>query len=373
MTDFMDMFCEMLPMASNLQNKNNEVRNVLDKTVGEYMENIADIGDEVFLTSATGGWLDAWGRDYGVIRRVDESDDSFRERIIFEKLEYLTAHNLQEIYGVQLFSAFDGFYAPDNDLTSDNPYLTDWFMGVAPEETQNILNKKFILGTSVMWYDGNELDYIIQYSTNDKLLRNYLDLYNADTLNEYVWGISLKSIKLTLPITKTVRKLFYQQTNLTDVKLNIPQATDCYMMFSKCIGLASVELELPNCQMAQNMFSQCTSLTSITLKLPKARYMWSAFSGCTGLTSADIDFGDSDIDPKQLFYNCTGLKNVKLNMTSFNMSWGTTALFSGCSALESIDINIPTSKVDGFKSYVNGLSLSNLTTLIINGEEVDLS
>ena len=373
MSVFIGMLCDMLPMASNLQNKNNEVRKVLDYTVGEYMDNLSEINDELFLTSATGGWLDAWGRDYGVIRKIDESDDDFRERIIFEKLEYLTTHNLQNIYGVRLFSAFDGFYAEDNDLTSDNPYITDWFMGIAPEETQNILNNKFVLGTTVMWYNGEELDYIIQYSTNAKLLKNYLDLYNADNLTNYLWGASLKSVKLTLPLVTKAQKLFYQQTNLTDVKLTLPKATDCYMMLSRCNSLSSVELELPNCKMAQSMISQCTSLTSITLKLPKARYAWSVFNGCTALTSADIDFGESNVDIMRLFNGCTALKNVKLNLSNYYQNYGQQDFFHNCSNIETIDVTLPESKVSGFKTYINGLNLTHLTTLIINGEEVDLS
>lgn len=396
MSVFIGMLCDMLPMASNLQNKNNEVRKVLDYTVGEYMDNLSEINDELFLTSATGGWLDAWGKDYGVIRKIDESDDDFRERIIFEKLEYLTAHNLQNIYGVRLFSAFDGFNPVENDLTSDNPYLTDWFMGVAPEETQNILNNKFVLGTTVMWYNGEELDYIIQYSTNAKLLKNYLDLYNADNLTNYLWVVSLKSVKLTLPLVTKAQKLFYQQTNLTDVKLTLPKATDCYMMLSKCNSLSSVELEVPNCRMAQSMFSQCTSLTSITLKLPKAykawnvfkgctaltnitlklpkaRYAWSVFNGCTALTSADIDFGESNVDIMKLFDGCTALKNVKLNLSNYYQNYGHQDFFHNCSNIETIDVTLPESKVSGFKTYINGLNLTHLTTLIINGEEVDLS
>ena len=147
----MDMLIEMLPLHSQLQKPDNPLRTVLDKSVGEYMDNISDIEDELFLTSATGGWLDAHGRDYGVSRRIDEDDESYRERIIFEKLEYLTAHNLQEIYGLSLYCYVSGFDATDNDLTSDNPYLCSKYMSIADTDLQGTLDKKFILDGGITW------------------------------------------------------------------------------------------------------------------------------------------------------------------------------------------------------------------------------
>ena len=151
MSDYIDMFVEMLPMHSNIQNKNNQLRKVLDKSVGEYMDNMNDILDQVFLTSATGGWLDAHGKDYGVLRKIDESDDDYRKRIIFEKLEYLTAENLQEIYGLTLYCFVSDFDPTDNDLTSDNPYASNRYMSVASDELKSILNNKFIIGDGIVW------------------------------------------------------------------------------------------------------------------------------------------------------------------------------------------------------------------------------
>ena len=393
MTDFMDMFVEMLPMASNLQNKNNEVRKVLDYTIGEYMENISDIGDELFLTSATGGWLDAWGRDYGVIRRVDEDDDSFRERIIFEKLEYLTAHNLQEIYGVQLFSAFDGFDATENDLTSDNPYLTDWYMGVAPTETQNILNKKFILGGSIIWYNNEELDYLIEYNTNNPILRNYIELYDLEYLEGYNWNsVSLKKVKLTLTKAEYLNAFLYEQHYLTDASLNCPNAINGLNLFANCQSLTSVNLDLPKIRVMTTMFDNCVNLESISLNFPKveiARYSFRAcqslenvdlnlpsltlandmFVGCVGLNDIDLDL-PSVRYADNMFKSCGYLKNVKLNMPKLSSFID---IFKSCVRLETIDVTIPTTLVNSFKSYVLGLELSNLTSFKINGEEVDLS
>ena len=130
---------------------------------------------------------------------------------------------------------------------------------------------------------------------------------------------------------------------------------------------------MPICDSANDMFSGCTSLTNITLKLPKVRAVSSGFNGCTGLISADIDFGNSNPDIVQLFNGCTALKNVKLNLSNYSGNYGQQNFLKNCSNIETIDITLPESGVSGFKTYVSGLNLTHLTSLIINGEEVDLS
>ena len=151
MSVFMEMLVELLPLGSALQKEDNELRKVLDRSVGEFMDSLELPFDELFLTSATGGWLDAHGKDYGVPRRLDEDDESYRERIVFEKLEYLTVGNLIGIYGLELFAFVSDFDPVDNMLTSDNPYLSSRYMGVADETTRDILDKKFVLGAEVTW------------------------------------------------------------------------------------------------------------------------------------------------------------------------------------------------------------------------------
>ena len=153
MSTFMDMMVEMLPQHSALQDEDNQLRTVLDKSVGEFMDSVSTevVFDGLFLQTASGGWLDAHGRDYGVIRKQDESDESYRERIIFEKLEYLTVRNLIEIYGLTLYVFVDDFDASENCLTSDNPYISSKYMSVASDELKEILNKKFVLDGEIEW------------------------------------------------------------------------------------------------------------------------------------------------------------------------------------------------------------------------------
>ena len=172
MSVFLDMLVELLSLGSALQKEDNELRKVLDRSVGEYMDNVELPLDELFLTSASGGWLDAHGRDYGVSRRPDEDDESFRERIVFEKLEYLTVGNLMTVYGLDLY-AFVSLYNPlVNQLTSDNPYISDRYMSIADETTQEILDKKFMLDNRVVWLDevtGENYNSIIDINGQEVL------------------------------------------------------------------------------------------------------------------------------------------------------------------------------------------------------------
>ena len=152
MSDSLDMLWDLLPMASVLQRKDNQLRIVLDRTVGEWLDNFSQPYEQLFLTSATGGWLDAHGKDYGVPRRIDEDDESYRQRIIYEKLDHLTPALLNNVYNVQLFSYRSDFDVTDNTLVSDNPYIDNGgYLGLADSDTMDILDKKFILDSGVTW------------------------------------------------------------------------------------------------------------------------------------------------------------------------------------------------------------------------------
>ena len=152
MSDFVDMLVEMLPMHSELQKEDNPFRKVLDRTVGAYMDDFEIPYEQIFLTSATGGWLDAHGKDYGIPRKIDETDEHYRERIIYEKLDHLTPQLLKDMYNVELFTYRNDFDVTENTLVSDNPYINNGgFLGLTDSDTTDILDKKFILDLGVNW------------------------------------------------------------------------------------------------------------------------------------------------------------------------------------------------------------------------------
>ena len=151
MSTFVDMLVEMLPLHSAIQKSDNPLRKVLDKSVGEWMDGFEQPYDELFLSTASGGWLDAHGRDYGVPRKLDEDDESYRERIVYEKLDHLTVGLLYTVYGLDLFVFVEDFDPLENTLTSDNPHISNKYMSIADSDLQAILNGKFVLEGEVSW------------------------------------------------------------------------------------------------------------------------------------------------------------------------------------------------------------------------------
>jgi len=171
MSEFMDSLVERLPLHSALQKSDNQGRKVLDYTVGEFMDNhdVTELLEGMFLTSATGGYLDLWGRQYKVTRRTDETDDSYRERIIQESLGHLTTDYLQEVFGLTVYAYVSNFNPANNTLTSDNEYInSNGYMIFTDDRTIATLENKFVLDSNVhlrncygcLFYDSGVNDFV---------------------------------------------------------------------------------------------------------------------------------------------------------------------------------------------------------------------
>ena len=135
---------ERLPVNSQLQNPNNQMHIIIQNTIGELLDNFEIDYDQFFLQDATGKYLDLHGKQYGIGRKNNESDEEYRNRIILGAYEYATVKVLTEIYGVKFYANVDNFENNTNLLCSDNPYLTSELMGFISEEVYNILDEKFI-------------------------------------------------------------------------------------------------------------------------------------------------------------------------------------------------------------------------------------
>ena len=144
----MSFYCtgiiERLPVNSQLQNPNNQMHIIIQNTIGELLDNFEIDYDQFFLQDATGKYLDLHGKQYGIGRKNNESDEEYRNRIILGAYEYATVKVLTEIYGVEFYANVDNFENNSNLLCSDNPYLTSELMGFISEEVYNILDEKFI-------------------------------------------------------------------------------------------------------------------------------------------------------------------------------------------------------------------------------------
>ena len=135
---------ERLPVNSQLQNPDNPMHNIIQNTIGELLDNFEIDYDQFFLQDATGKYLDLHGKQYGIGRKNNESDEEYRNRIILCAYEYATVKVLTEIYGVKFYANVDNFENNTNLLCSDNPYLTNELMGFISDEVYNILDEKFI-------------------------------------------------------------------------------------------------------------------------------------------------------------------------------------------------------------------------------------
>ena len=157
MSDVGEAIINRMPLQSPIRNPNNPMNKVIQNTVGAYMDtyNVIEWCSQHFITDATGKYLDVQGKDYGVKRKTDESDEDYRKRIIYEMLGHLTVDYIKDVYGVDLYVQPSSEFDEESTLTSDNEHLIDvehnGFFGVTDSTTKAILNKKFVLGDSITW------------------------------------------------------------------------------------------------------------------------------------------------------------------------------------------------------------------------------
>ena len=326
MSDFGKALFDLLPVHSALQNKDNPGRKVIDNTVGEWFDrhDINRFYDNLFLDTATGGYLDLFGRDYGIGRRLNESDDDYRLRIIQEKNDNLTPVYLEQLYGVKLYSYVESFNAHNNMLTSDNAYINQsHYMAEATDDNKRLLSKKFILDTTLLWLNDGALNLIYDVDGNYVLV-DYLGVFTASSLNSFFEDENfIKSVELYNLQGTGGQKLFESCARLESVVLSAPNMTSGYSVFKDCVNLVEVDVDLPNVEHCGIMFRGCSKLETIKANLP------------------------SLTDFTNMFYQSPKIKYL--------------------------NVNIPESKVSSFETYVLGLNLHYLTTFIVNGEEVDLS
>lgn len=154
MTDMGEDIITRIGVNSALNKSDNPMRKIIVEGIGGWLQSKDDFPffEQFFLQEAEGKYLDLHGKDYDVKRRLNESDEDYRKRIIYSVLGHLTTLYIVDVYGVELYYNIPNFDVNDNCLTSDNPYLgSEGFMGIADETTKAILNKKFIMGTNFRW------------------------------------------------------------------------------------------------------------------------------------------------------------------------------------------------------------------------------
>ena len=135
-----------------LENPDNPFRKILDGTVGEYLANYDNHIYDLFLTRASGGYLDRHGEMYGLYRREDESDASFRQRIWMEEFIVQSTSDFLSL-DVMLWVYFTDIL-DKNVLSSRNPYLKNehdtGFMFLATGSDSEYIQGKFFVG-DILW------------------------------------------------------------------------------------------------------------------------------------------------------------------------------------------------------------------------------
>ena len=151
---FGEAIIDRLHPDCSLRDADNPMRSVLLGTVGAILDDfdLYDSMEAPYLQNATGVYLDLHGKDLGVRRKYQESDDDYRKRLFYEVLGVLSVAYLLNVYDLTLYSKVDDFTVDGLTLTSDNPYIRDTgFMSTASDEIQQILESKFVIGGGIEW------------------------------------------------------------------------------------------------------------------------------------------------------------------------------------------------------------------------------
>ena len=142
---------DLLPVNSNIHGTPFE--DLINNTIGYFLELIEEeidhMNDGCFIDTAEGRYLDLWGKDYGIPRLNDESDEDYRKRLKILPLEQFTIQTLYDIYDLQLLTMqYASLIFDDEKLYSDNHFLSNIYFTSCSDETWDDLNKKFV---NVTW------------------------------------------------------------------------------------------------------------------------------------------------------------------------------------------------------------------------------
>ena len=147
---------DLLPVQSNIHGTPFE--DLINNTIGYFLEMIEEevdaMNDGCFIDTAEGRYLDLWGKDYGIPRLNDETDEDYRKRLKILPLERFNIQTLYEVYDLQLLTRNDTSFN-DLKLYSDNHFLDDeYWIGVSDEEWMEI-SRKFITTNKIRRITGN--------------------------------------------------------------------------------------------------------------------------------------------------------------------------------------------------------------------------
>ena len=148
----------------NLLNPDNPMRTILLNTIGEWLQRYddAEFYEQLFLATAERDYLDLHGVMYGVYRKPEEDDDTYRNRIVYESISHLTSNYVNDVFNLNVYVDTEGMEEGEVNilnpmiLTSDNPCINsaDGYFILLDNENDNrraALNKKMVIGGNLKW------------------------------------------------------------------------------------------------------------------------------------------------------------------------------------------------------------------------------
>ena len=126
----------------------------LNNSIGYFLElienGVTSMNEGCFINTAEGKYLDLWGKDLGIPRLNEESDEDYRTRLMISPLEQFTINTVYELYDLQLMTKPTSTSNLNLTLMSDNHFLNNKYYVDCSDEVWNELNKKF-LTANVLW------------------------------------------------------------------------------------------------------------------------------------------------------------------------------------------------------------------------------
>ena len=137
----------------NLHDPENDGYKIIDGTIGEYLENYDNHLMDLFITRATGGYLDLHAGLYGLVRHDGEDDSGLRSRVLTD-ISILQRTSDFTGLDVVLWVFFTGLVDDKNVLSSRNPYLKNehdtGYVFIGTGVDSDYLQGKFILN-DILW------------------------------------------------------------------------------------------------------------------------------------------------------------------------------------------------------------------------------
>ena len=228
------------------------------------------------------------------------------------------------------------------------------------------------INMSYMFYNCSNLISIISDSRFAKYISdmNYM-FYNCNSLN----FINLEKFLTTDELDIDLSYMFYNCNSLTSIKFNENsfKVKDTKYMFYNCnsltyINLGQISTLSPYIDLSY-MFYNCYSLTSISfpssINVNNMKYM---FYNCSNLDKINLEsfnqLSSSYFDFSYLFYNCQSLKSIKTTNNNFQVT-DIREMFYNCTTLIYVQLNLiqKNDSINMTNMFYNCRQLKNITLI----------